>query len=337
MGIWVVALGVVASALATGRPFGGNYYEFVPVSDPFTGENNSWFTAKAAAEARIYNGVNGHLATVTSQAENDFLFSLVSGSFSGFQGAWLGGKAPEGWLHGPENGMAFSYTHWGGIEPNNMGYAYMNIGTTFAGIGPGFWADDGGVPGVPEPMNDPVIGYFVEYENAAPFAVSAVSRKAHSGAGNFNVDLPLIGTPGVECRTGGATNDYQVVLTFGSAVTFNNASVTSGTGSVSSSSGGGTTTVTINLTGVTNAQRITVTLSGVNNGTSTGDVSVQMGVLIGDTNGNGTVNASDIAQTKTQSGQVVNTANFRTDVNASGTINASDIGQVKAQSGTSLP
>ena len=339
VGICVVALVVVLgpSTLATARPVGGNYYEFVQVSDPFSGENNSWFAAKAAAEARTYNGVNGHLATVTSQAENDFLFSLVSGSFSGFQGAWLGGKAPEGWLVGPENGMAFSYTRWGGAEPNNMGYAYMNIGTTFAGIGPGFWADDSGVQGVPDPTLDPVIGYFVEYENAVPFALSAVSRKAHGGAGSFDVDLPLLGTPGVECRTGGATNDYEIVFTFGGAVTFNSASVTSGMGSVSSSSGGGTNTVTVSLTGVTNAQRITVTLSGVNNGTTTGDVSVQMGVLIGDTSGNGTVSASDIGQTKTQSGQVVNTSNFRTDVNASGTINASDIGQVKAQSGTSLP
>jgi hypothetical protein len=63
--------------------------------------------------------------------------------------------------------------------------------------------------------------------------------------------------------------------------------------------------VTVNLTGVTNAQRITVTLGNVNDGTNVGDVAVPMGVLAGDTNGNGTVNAGDIGQTKAQSGQAM--------------------------------
>ncbi|MEW5817644.1 MAG: choice-of-anchor D domain-containing protein, partial [Spirochaetota bacterium] len=152
----------------TPMKFGDNYYEFVQVSDPFTGANNSWAKASADAAARVYNGLSGHLATITSQAENDFLFGLVSGIFSGFQGAWLGGKSPEGWLVGPEAGQGFIYTNWGGIEPNNAGYAYMNIGTfaggTYSGIAAGTWADDSGVQGVPDyPMN-PVIGYFVEYE-----------------------------------------------------------------------------------------------------------------------------------------------------------------------------
>ncbi len=62
-----------------------------------------------------------------------------------------------------------------------------------------------------------------------------------------------------------------------------------------------------------------------------------MGILLGDTNGSGTVSASDIGQTKSQSGQTVTAGNFRTDVNASGSINASDIGPVKSKSGSSLP
>ena len=63
-----------------------------------------------------------------------------------------------------------------------------------------------------------------------------------------------------------------------------------------------------------------------------------MAILIGDTNGNGTVNATDIGQTKAQSGQAVTGSNFRLDVTVSGgSINASDIGLVKSRSGTQLP
>jgi hypothetical protein len=62
-----------------------------------------------------------------------------------------------------------------------------------------------------------------------------------------------------------------------------------------------------------------------------------MGVLLGDTTGNRSVNASDISQTKGQSGTPVGASNFREDVTANGEINSSDISVVKAQSGTSLP
>ena len=55
---------------------------------------------------------------------------------------------------------------------------------------------------------------------------------------------------------------------------------------------------------------------------------------MGDTNGNGVVNASDVSQTKSQSGQAVTSSNFRTDVAVNGTINASDIALVKSRSGT---
>jgi hypothetical protein len=146
---------------------GGNdhYYEFVQVPNPYTGTNNAWSTAKASADTTVFNGLTGHLATITSPAENAFILSLVpSGTFSQFEGAWLGGKAPVGWLDGPENGQNFTYTNWGGVEPNDDGNAYMNIGTSFSGIGPGQWADDSVPNGLPSSTTDPVIGYFVEFE-----------------------------------------------------------------------------------------------------------------------------------------------------------------------------
>ena len=167
-------------------------------------------------------------------------------------------------------------------------------------------------------------------------AINAVSRKVHGAAGTFDIGLPLAGTPGIECRSGEERNDYQVVVTFGGPVTFSNAQVTKGTGSVASTSTNNDQ-VFINLTGVTNAQTIQVTLVAVNDGTSTTDVSIPMSILIGDTTGNGAVNSSDIAQTQSQSGQPVNGTNFREDVTVNGVINSSDISLVQSKSGTALP
>ena len=172
---------------------------------------------------------------------------------------------------------------------------------------------------------------------SAPMAQSAFSRKVHGAAGTFDVPLPLTGNVGVECRSGGATNDYQMIINFMTTVTVGSASVTSGTGSVSSFSGSGTPTITVNLTGVTDAQIITVTLFNVNDGTHMGNVPVSMGVLVGDVNGNALVNAADVALTKSQVGATVSGSNFREDVNANGTISSTDVAIVKSDVGTSLP
>jgi uncharacterized protein (TIGR02597 family) len=175
----------------------------------------------------------------------------------------------------------------------------------------------------------------VFWTNAFPVtATSAVSRMVHNGT-PYDVNLPLGGAPGIECRSSGGA--YQIILTFPTAVTYTSASVTSGAAAIGSAGGSGTTTVTANVTGATNAQYITLTLAGVNDGTNTNDVAVRMGILIGDTTGDGTVNAGDIGQTKSQSGQPVTASNFREDVTVDGSINAGDIGLVKSKSGTGLP
>jgi uncharacterized delta-60 repeat protein len=165
---------------------------------------------------------------------------------------------------------------------------------------------------------------------------SAFSRKTHGAAGTFDVPLPLTGNVGIECRSGGTANDYQMIVNFANPVTVQSVSVTSGTGDVSSFSVSGSQ-VTVNLTGVTNAQRITVTLFNVSDGTHMGNAPVSMGVLIGDTTANGVVNAGDVSQTKSQVGQQITISNFREDVNANGSINAADVALVKSDVGTSLP
>ena len=177
--------------------------------------------------------------------------------------------------------------------------------------------------------------YYVRVAPGAPMAQSAFSRKMHGGAGTFDVPLPLTGNVGVECRTGPT---YQMIINFATSVTVESAAVTSGTGMVSSFSGSGTPQITVNLTGVTDvAQRLTMTLHNVNDGTNTGDVPVSMGVLVGDVNGSTGVNSTDVALTKSQVGQTVSGSNFREDVNASGTITATDVTIVKSDVGHALP
>jgi hypothetical protein len=167
-------------------------------------------------------------------------------------------------------------------------------------------------------------------------AINAVSRKVHGNAGTFDIGLPLAGTPGIECRSGGTTNDYQIVVTFGAPVTFSNAQVAKGTGSVSSTTTNGSQ-VFINLTGVTNAQTIQVTLAGVNDGTSTTNLTIPMSILVGDVNASRQVDGNDVSAVQSQTRQPVSSNNFREDVNANGLIDGNDVSLTQANTRTSLP
>ena len=177
-----------------------------------------------------------------------------------------------------------------------------------------------------------------------PILLSAVSRKTHGLAGTYDVDL-LPPATGIEPRSGGANGDYKVVVTFAVPITAVSSAVavpaTGGTASVVGTPIVSGNQVTINLTNVSNAQRLTINLIGVNDGTNTTNLSVPMAVLIGDTTGNGAVNSSDIVQTQSQSGHEVSGQegenNFREDVTANGLINSSDISLVQSKSGTGLP
>jgi autotransporter-associated beta strand protein len=165
----------------------------------------------------------------------------------------------------------------------------------------------------------------------------AVSRKIHGVAGDFDINLPFRGGPGIESRSGGVNGNHQVVVTFVNPVTLDGAAVSEGTGMVSSITGNGTTVVTVNLTGITNGQRVTLDLVNVNDGTTTETIPISMGMLIGDTNGDGVVNAGDTTQTRSRSGQTTDATNFRSDVNSDGTINSGDQIAVRSRSGMFLP
>jgi len=179
----------------------------------------------------------------------------------------------------------------------------------------------------------------------APTVTSAVSRKIHGAAGPFDIVLPTTGTTGVECRSGGATNDFTMVVTFDVNVTVTGspqAQVTMGTGIIGSGgvSNGGMVTVagnvvTIPLTNVADHQTIDVTLNGVNAAIDepAANVVIPMSLLLGDTNDNRKVNATDIAQTKARIGQALTNANFRSDIDESGGISSNDVLIIKANTG----
>ena len=178
---------------------------------------------------------------------------------------------------------------------------------------------------------------------AAPVVVST---KLHGAAGPFDIDLPLAGILGIECRSGGTNGNHTIVFNFANAlIGVGGASITShepanGTGAVNGHSlGADPHQYIVDLTGVSSGQIITVTLDNVRDSaeSSGATISVSMGVLVGDTTGSGEVNSSDIGATKLQSGQAAMESNFRNDVNANGVVNASDVSLVKSKSGTALP
>jgi hypothetical protein len=95
--------------------------------------------------------------------------------------------------------------------------------------------------------------------------------------------------------------------------------------------------VTIDLDGVANDQIITITLNNVSDGANSGNVSVSMGVLMGDVTGNRVVSNPDVGSVKSQVAALVTSSNFRDDVTANGVISNTDVSTTKVQVGTQLP
>jgi hypothetical protein len=79
----------------------------------------AWVDAKNAAAATVYNGMQGHLATISDQAENDYVASLI-----GFNEVWLGlyREANDVWAWETDyEHPAVNTSFWGSGEPNNGG------------------------------------------------------------------------------------------------------------------------------------------------------------------------------------------------------------------------
>lgn len=143
---------------------GGNdhYYEYIPSS-------RTWDDARAEALAQ-----GGYLATITSLAEQEFLYALypeiswIGGSDSLTEGVWQ-------WMDGPEAGLvfwdngptaAFSFWHAATDEPNDWadGEDYLQFAFAQEPWEPiGAWNDDGG-PGFHAGLAQ---GYIVEFGDTA--------------------------------------------------------------------------------------------------------------------------------------------------------------------------
>jgi hypothetical protein len=191
----------------------------------------------------------------------------------------------------------------------------------------------GGAPGCgPDPEVPPM-----------PVQLTALaSTKTHGTAGEFAIDLPWTGPVGIECRSGGAAGDYIMVFTFSNELdSVNGASVTSGSGAVTNNriDVADPTRYIVDLTGISTAQTITVSLTNVSDiaGNRSAVVSGSMGVLVGDVNGSGRVDAADVSSVRQQTLQPIGTSNFRNDLNASGRIDAADVSIARQQTLTSLP
>jgi uncharacterized repeat protein (TIGR03803 family) len=163
---------------------------------------------------------------------------------------------------------------------------------------------------------------------------------AASVRGGFAIDLPLTGTPGIEDRCGHHGAD-SITMTFSNTLT-SVGGVTMSCGTVVSAAIDTTNPhqFIVNYKGVTcNAEDVTVTLTNVQDDESNilASASVTMGLLMGDVDGDGSVNKADVALVKADLGQTTDATNFREDVNVDGVINQLDVKAVKRERGTSLP
>ncbi|MBL8523246.1 MAG: SBBP repeat-containing protein [Betaproteobacteria bacterium] len=161
---------------------------------------------------------------------------------------------------------------------------------------------------------------------------SVVSRKT-VGGDNWDIPIdpgqPLDGPVTTEPRV--ANPGHLLIFRFSEPIT----SVGGATASVGTSSASFSgNSVSVDLAGVPDQNRVAVGLSGVNADYA---VSAPIGFLIGDVTNSRAVSAADIAAIKARTGQVVNAANLRFDTNLSGAISAMDVISVRVRSGQVLP
>jgi hypothetical protein len=172
-----------------------------------------------------------------------------------------------------------------------------------------------------------------------PAIVSVKSTKTHGASGTHDVTIDhTIGigaAVSVEPRAA-AAGEHKLVFTFDMPITSagtagcTNASLVP-VGSATAVAAGSTIEVT--LTGIPAHQRVIVSLSGVNGGSS---ASVALAFSAGDVNSTRSVTSSDILRAKGRAGQTTDGTNYLHDINLSGVIDATDTAAVQANSGSEI-
>ena len=119
---------------------------------------STWDEANEMAQTMSYNGIGGHLATLTSADENRFVWESI-----GMNRYWLGGyqvnklDEPAGnwaWV----TGETWNYTNWASPEPNDYKGEEQHL--QFVN-NDGTWNDNNGLMG--ETLREP--GFVIEYES----------------------------------------------------------------------------------------------------------------------------------------------------------------------------
>jgi hypothetical protein len=169
-----------------------------------------------------------------------------------------------------------------------------------------------------------------------PVLQALYSRKAHVNRTDFDLSLPLSGKPGVEGRN---STNYKLVFRFDRQITGARAAVTAGVGAVSGPVVCTGTDVVVALSGVSNAQWLTVTVSEITAGDGSYAVSTtgRVGVLAGDVDGDGRVVSTDVLKVRQLTGAVAVATTFRCDVDLTGVINSTDYLMTRQWTGYSLP
>jgi hypothetical protein len=158
---------------------GGNGHTYRVVAKP---NLISWDGANSEAGL-----AGGYLATITSPAENAFVFSLIDNAAFWTQsandhGPWIGGFQPPGssepgggftWVTQPGASSVepFSYANWEAGEPNNLtasvlGTTYNQDRISFFHSGSGraaSWSDEYNLTG--SPLNQWTISYVIEFNS----------------------------------------------------------------------------------------------------------------------------------------------------------------------------
>ncbi len=180
------------------------------------------------------------------------------------------------------------------------------------------------------------VSFRVQAPAAPPVLVGVVSRKAHGGRAEHDLPLALSGWPSVEGRI---TSTLTLVFRFDKPIADALARVTRGTASITGESVIEGSEVLVTLQGVATRQWLSVQLSGVvaEDGSMADPVTVSLGVLGGDVDGDGVVSQRDEQIVRPLTGQLCNAANFRADVNQTGTLTGADLYAVRMRKGQRLP